>query len=157
MSSTKRPKRESSTRLRGSRKAKQCAAVILEVFAGLRGAQEAGAALEVSPNRYYQLEARGLQGMIEALEPRPRGHQSSPQDEIAKLTVEKERLAREVGRLTSLVRASRRSLGISGTSPAKSKTKAKGRSRRRGHRGKKVIAMLARPAGKGEPDEAKAS
>jgi hypothetical protein len=157
MSRTKRPRRESTTRLSGSRKAKQCAAVILEVFAGLRGAPEAGEALGVSPNRYYQLEARGLQGMIEALEPKPRGHQPTPQDEIAKLTMEKERLVREVGRLTSLVRASRRSLGITGASPAKSQTKAKSRSRRRGHRGKKVIAMLARPAKDGESDVAKAS
>ena len=155
MSPTKTTKRESTTRLSGSRKAKQYTAVILEVFAGLRGAQEAGEALGLSPNRYYQLEARGLQGMIEALEPKPRGHQRTPQDEIMKLTAEKDRLAREVGRLTSLVRASRRSLGISGASPAK--TKPKGRSRKRGHRGKKVIAMLARPADDGGPDEAKAS
>ena len=37
-------KKESATTLTGSRRAKQCAAVILEVFAGIRGAQEAGEA-----------------------------------------------------------------------------------------------------------------
>ena len=141
MSAKKTRKSESSTRLTGSHQAKQCAAVILEVFAGIRGAQEAGEALGLSPNRYYQLEARGLQGMITALEPKPKGRQSTPQDEIRKLTAEKDHLAREVGRLTSLVRASRRSLGISSTTSKKAKT----RSRKRGHRGKKVIAMLARP------------
>jgi len=141
MSAKKTPKRESSTRLTGSRQAKQCAAVILEVFAGLRGAQEAGEALGLSPNRYYQLEARGLQGMITALEPKPKGRQKTPEDEIRKLTAEKAHLAREVGRLTSLVRASRRALGVAGASPKTTKA----RSRKRGHRGKKVIAMLARP------------
>ena len=45
MSAKKTRKPESSTRLTGSRGAKQCAAVILEVFAGIRGAQEAGDAL----------------------------------------------------------------------------------------------------------------
>jgi len=153
MSAKKTRQSESSTRLTGSRPAKQSAAVILEVFAGVRGASEAGEALGVSPNRYYQLEARGLQGMITALEPRPKGKQKTPQDEIRKLAAEKDQLAREVGRLTSLVRASRRSLGISST-PSK---KAKSRSRRRGHRGKKVIAMLARPGSGEASEETKAS
>jgi hypothetical protein len=143
-------KAESATRLTGSRKAKQGAAVILEVFAGIRGAQEAGEALGISPNRYYQLEARALQAMVNALEPKPRGRQRRPEDEIAKLEVDKARLEREVGRLTSLVRASRRSLGIS--TPSKPKKKA----RKRGHRGRKVIAILARPSEDGG-GEAKAS
>ncbi len=144
-------KKESATALTGSRKAKQSAAVILEVFAGIRGAQEAGEALGVSPNRYYQLEARGLQGMIEALEPRPRGRQRRAEDEIARITAEKDRLGREVNRLTSLVRASRRSMGIPAKKPSR------GKPRKRGHRGKKVIAMLARPKDDGESDEAQAS
>jgi hypothetical protein len=146
-------KRESVTRLTGSRQAKQRTAVILEVFAGIRGAQEAGEALGLSANRYYQQEARAVQAIIDALEPKPRGRQRGPEEELAKLRVEKERLEREVGRLTSLVRASRRSLGISG--PAKSRKTGKP-SRKRGHRGRKVIAMLARPAEDGG-GEAKAS
>ena len=149
-------KKESATTLTGSRRAKQCAAVILEVFAGIRGAQEAGEALGLSPNRYYQLEARGLQAMVTALEPKPRGRQRRPEDEIARLELEKKRLEREVGRLTSLVRASRRSLGIEGAPKAK-RTSGKRRSRKRGHRGEKVIAMLARPTEDEDPGEAKAS
>lgn len=148
-------KKESATTLTGSRRAKQCAAVILEVFAGIRGAQEAGEALGLSPNRYYQLEARGLQAMVTALEPKPRGYQRRPEDEIAKLELEKKRLEREVGRLTSLVRASRRSLGIEGAKPKRGATKP--RSRKRGHRGEKVIAMLARPTEDEEPGEVRAS
>ena len=144
-------KRESATALTGSRKAKQAAAVILEVFAGIRGAQEAGEALGVSPNRYYQLEARGLQGMIEALEPRPWGRQRRTEEEIARITAEKDRLGREVNRLTSLVRASRRSMGI----PAEKSSR--GKPRKRGHRGKKVIAILARPKDDEESGEAQAS
>jgi hypothetical protein len=149
-------KSESATRLTGSRKAKQGAAVILEVFAGIRGAQEAGEALGISPNRYYQLEARALQAMVNALEPKPRGRRRRPEDEIAKLRAETQRLEREVSRLTSLVRASRRTLGISSPSTSKKGSKSKGRSNKRGHRGRKVIAILARPS-QDEAGEAKAS
>ena len=115
--------------------------------------------------------------MIEALEPRPRGRRRGAEEEVVRLTGEKEKLEREVGRLSSLVRASRRSLGVSslkgkpkakgkrrrrghrgrslGVSSPKSKPKAK--SRRRGHRGKKVVAMLVRPSDEGESGETKAS
>jgi hypothetical protein len=148
-------KQEKTTALTGSERAKQQAAVILEVFAGLRGALEAGEAMGVSPNRYYQLEARGLQGMITALEPRPRGRHRGPKEEIARLTAEQERMTREVTRLQSLVRAAQRSLGV----PAipKRDGKSKGRRRRPSDRGKKVVALLRKPKDDDPGVEAKAS
>jgi hypothetical protein len=134
------PKRESTTRLPGSDSAKLKTALILEVLAGLRGTTEAGEAMGVSGNRYYQLEARALEGMINALEPRPRGRRQGPEDEIRRLETEQQRLKREVIRLQSLVRVAQRSLGI--TMTAKPKKKAATRQRKPSHRGKKVVALL---------------
>jgi hypothetical protein len=147
-----RRKQEKAALVPGSEKAKLFTAVILEVFAGLKGAQEASEAMGVSPNRYYELEARGLAGMIAALEPLPRGRQRTKDDEIAELTKEKERLTKEVTRLSSLVRAARRSIGIPERKPA---AKSGGKRRRKpSHRGKKVVALLRKAS---EDGSAKAS
>jgi hypothetical protein len=117
--------------------------LILEVLSGLRSTAQAGEAMGVSANRYYQLEARGLAGMIQALEPRPRGKRRGPEDEVRELKTENHRLRREVTRLTSLVRVARKSLGITVT--AKEKKKAAARKRKPSHRGKKVVALLRKP------------
>jgi hypothetical protein len=148
-------KRESATRLAGSERARQQAALILEVLAGIRGTQEASEAMGVSPNRYYQLEARGLQGMLTALEPLPRGRRKGPEEEIAKLQSEKAQLKREVTRLQSLVRVAQRSLGIQVT--AEKKGKAPSRRRKPTQRGRKVVALLRKRKDHGAADEAKAS
>ena len=148
-------KRESASRVGGSEKARRYAALILEVFAGIKGPQEASEAMGVSPNRYYQLEARGLAGLVGALEPLPRGRRKGPGVEIARLEAEKERLGRELVRLQSLVRAGQRSLGIPSGRP---KTGKPGRRRRKpSHRGKKVVALLRKPSEDEAPGEAKAS
>jgi hypothetical protein len=149
------PQREASTRLPGSEEAKQKAALILEVLAGLRSTVQAGEAMGVSLNRYYQLEARGLSGLIQALEPRPRGKQRGPEDEIRELRTENDRLTREVTRLTSLVRVARKSLGITVT--AREKKKAAARKRRPTHRGKKVVALLRKRKEDESGEEARAS
>jgi hypothetical protein len=147
-------KRETASGVGGSEKARRCAALILEVIAGLKGPQEASEAMGVSPNRYYQLEARGLAGLVGALEPLPRGRRRGPEHEIAKLEEERDRLGREVVRLQSLVRAANRSLGIP---TAKKKTAKAGRRRKPSHRGKKVVALLRKPAEDETEGEAKAS
>ena len=59
-----------------SREAKRLAAVILDVLAGSRTPTQAAEGLEQSLPRYYQLEARGLGGLQEPCEPRPRGRQA---------------------------------------------------------------------------------
>jgi hypothetical protein len=148
-------KRESSSRLAGSERAKQHTAVILEVLAGLRSTQQAGEAMGVSPNRYYQLEARGLQGMLTALEPIPRGRRKGPEEEVAQRKQETERLKREVIRLQSLVRVAQRSLGIE--LRAEKKKPQTARRRKPSHRGKKVVALLRKRKDHGAPGEAKVS
>lgn len=104
--------------LTGSREAKRTAAVLLEVLSGARGTQEGAQALGTSLSRYYQLETRALQGFIHALEPRPKGRQRRPEDELESLRREKRRLEQELGRSQALVRAAQRSLGLSAAKPA---------------------------------------
>ena len=101
-----------SSSLHGSPEAKKLAAAILEGLAGLRGPQEASEALGISMTRYYHLETRALQGIVEALEPRPRGRQHSPQSAVKKLEREKIRLERELQRAQALVRSAQRTIGL---------------------------------------------
>jgi hypothetical protein len=54
-----------------SRPARQLAAGILEVLAGVRSPLQAAQALGLSLPRYYQVESRALRGLLEACEPRP--------------------------------------------------------------------------------------
>jgi hypothetical protein len=104
--------------LTGSREAKRTAAVLLEVLSGARGTQEGAQALGTSLSRYYLLETRALQGFIHALEPRPKGRQRRPEDELESLRRERRRLEQELGRSQALVRAAQRSLGLSAAKPA---------------------------------------
>ena len=129
--------------LTGSKSAKLHTAVVLEVLAGLRGPSEGSQAMGVSLSRYYQLETRALQGMITALEPKPKGRQQSTEQERDGLVREKSRLEREVARLQSLLRAADRSVGIS---PIPKRTKT-GKLRGKGQ-GKRVRRTTVVRAGK---------
>ncbi len=112
MTKEKRTKPMGAKALAGSPEAKRQAAVILEVLSGLRRTEDASEAMKIALPRYYVLETRALQGLISALEPRPKGRQRRPEDEIAALVKDKTRLQRELGRTQALVRASQRALGI---------------------------------------------
>ena len=134
--------------LTGSKEAKRHTAVMLEVLAGLRGPTEGAEAMGVSISRYYQLETRALQGMIAALEPRPKGRQKSVVQERDGLADEKRRLEREVARLQALLRAAERTVGITPV-PAKKKAgklRGKGQGKRVRHstvvRARKAIDAL---------------
>jgi hypothetical protein len=139
----------SPTRARGfagSAAAKRLAAGILEGLSGLRGASEAASALGLSLQRYYHLEARGLEGLVQALEPRPKGRRRRPEDEVAALRRESERLRRELQRAQALVRVAQRAVGLP---PAAADNKVKkgggqGRRRRALVRAKQVVDALRR-------------
>ena len=92
----------------GSLPARKHAALVLEVLSGLRSPSEAASAMGVAVNRYYQLETRALQGVVDALEPRPRGRQRKPEDEIGVLKKESGRLKNELSRTTALLRSTLR-------------------------------------------------
>ena len=59
--------------VRGSDAARRTAALMLEVWSGVRTTQSASDAMGVAVTRFYQLEARALQMVVSAMEPRPRG------------------------------------------------------------------------------------
>ena len=148
MTTSKRKRSSTGPSLAGSQTAKRHASVILEVLSGVRGPQEGSEAMGVSANRYYQLEARALAGLIAALEPRPKGKQQTPQRRIAALESENRTLRKELTRQQSLLRAAQRSLGVPQT-PKRGKLADKAepgkpKRRRRGVvRGLKIAKALS--------------
>lgn len=99
--------------------AKRIAAAILEILAGARTTVDAAKALEVSLPRYYQLEARAIEGLVLALEPRRRGPAASLGRELEALRKEKSRLERECARSQALARTAQRALGFASPPPKK--------------------------------------
>ena len=113
----------------GSREARQRAAVILDVLAGVCTPVGAAQMLGTSITRYYVLEARLLAALVTACEDRPRGRTRGPEHEIATLRREVERLKQECARKQSLVRAVQRTMGL--TLPETQPLNATGGRRRR--------------------------
>jgi hypothetical protein len=114
--------------------ASRMAAVILEVLAGVHSPQDAASALGITPPRYYQLETRALNGLVAALEPRPKGKQPSLEGRIVQLERALERARRDTARQQALVRAAQRSLGIRMPATADGKTPEKDHAGRRKRR-----------------------
>jgi hypothetical protein len=141
----------------GSGEARRAAAVILEVLSGLRGTGEAAEELTTSLTRYYSLEARAVQGLVQALEPLPKGPHKSVTAELAEVKRDKRRLAAEVARLQSLLRVGQRTLGIKSVEPRRKRGKLGDtshppkRRRRRTGRGRLAVALLRRDAANGSP------
>jgi hypothetical protein len=137
--------------LEGDETAKKTAAMILEVLAGLRSTTEAAEALEISSMRYYVLERRAMEGMVLALQPRPKGKQKRPENTLEALRRDKTRLEREVGRLQALVRAAQRTMKLPPL-PSRDKKKGEGRRVRRPQvRAEKTIALLRTPTAETAP------
>jgi len=132
--------------LEGDETAKKTATMILEVLAGLRSTTEAAQALEISSMRYYVLERRAMEGLVQALAPRPKGKRKQPESTVEGLRRDKKRLEREVGRLQALVRAAQRTMKLPPL-PSREKRKGEGRRARRPQvRAEKTIALLQTPA-----------
>lgn len=131
---------------KGSRDAKRTAAAVLEVLAGARTPTGAAEALGVSANRYYQLEARAIQGLIEACEPRPKGKVVSPEKQLAKLRHEADKLRNEAARFQALARASQKAVGLAAPKPARSKKGGKTKRRRKPTVRALTIAKALSPA-----------
>lgn len=144
--STNGTRRTGPRSLTGSAGARRQAAVILETLCGARTTQEAAEAMGIALPRYYVLETRALAGLIEALEPRKRGRQVTPERELEKAQEEVARLEGELRRYQALYRTSQRALGVTALPDAKpgakKKAQAKTRKRRRKPRGAAVVASL---------------
>ncbi len=111
----------------GTLEGRLLAAAILEVLAGMRTPTDAARALTVSVPRYYALEARGLEGLVLACEPRGRkGRRRNPEREVERLRKEVERLEKECARRQALLRAASRAVGLG---PASAKPDGKRRRR----------------------------
>lgn len=140
-----------------TREAQRLATAILEVLAGVRTPGDAAEAVGISTQRYYLLEAQALRGLIQACEPRPRGHVRTEADELQKLSREHERLKREHARYAALVRAAQRTVGLKAAPPAPPKGGA-GKAGVKGSGKRKRLAMVralrAVKALKGEPEGA---
>jgi hypothetical protein len=98
--------------VRGSDAARRQAALLLEAWSGVRSTASASEAMGVAITRFYQLEARALQVLVSAMEPRSRGRPRTAASELAKLQAERQRLLRELERYQSLYRTAQRSLGV---------------------------------------------
>lgn len=92
--------------------AKQIAAAILDVLAGVRTTGDAAKALAISLPRYYILEARAIEGLIRACVPKRPGRERIEERAMASLERENGRLERECSRLKALARAAQRTLGL---------------------------------------------
>lgn len=134
----------------GSREARRIAALVLEVLAGAIKPAEAAAALGMNLPRYYHVEKRALQGLLEACEPgSPGRRENAEKRDVAALEKKVRELERDVCRYQTLARAAQRTLGI----PERRAEKAgKGKRRRPTVRALKIVRQLKReepPASEG--------
>lgn len=134
-----------------SARAKQITSVVIETFSGAVGTTEAAERLGVSLSRYYQLEAKALQGMLTALEPKPRGKTKTPAKEIQALKAEKKALEQELRRHQALLRAAHRTVGLPAKKKAAASSSRRG-GRKRGSRGRTVLETLRPKAPEGGRD-----
>jgi hypothetical protein len=110
--------------------AKRTAAVILEVLAGVRTPVSAAAALGIPVPRYYVWEARAVQGLVAACEPRPRGRMVSADRQLASLERDLALARRDLARHQALARTAQRALGLTATAePHPSAGAARGKTR----------------------------
>jgi hypothetical protein len=98
----------------------------LEVLAGMRTPAEAAQALSVSVPRYYALEQRAVASLVAGCEPHPRGPGKRPQQRVAELEREVQRLRQQCDRHLALARASQRTVGLS--MPPRSTATGKGKA-----------------------------
>lgn len=146
MSGAKRAPRKRTRGLEASKASKRQVSAILEVLGGLRSPGEAAEILGISPQRYYKLEQKAVQGMLAALEATPaRGRQPSPESELARVVEERDRLRRELLRAQSLVRQAQRVVGLPPKASAAPTTKPKGKRKRAPRvRARRLAAELRR-------------
>jgi hypothetical protein len=107
------------------------AAAVLEVLGGAKSPSEAAESLEISLPRYYQLEARALEGLITACEPRARGRSAGEGKTFHALRKENDRLRQDLTRTQALTRAVQRAAGMPGGDDEKTPAAGAGRRKRR--------------------------
>ena len=137
---TKQTRPTSARQIEGSPEAMKLAVAILETLSGLVSPAEASAGLGISVNRYYQLETRALEGLVRAMEPRPRGRTLTAARERDRLKAENEKLKQELLRYQALTRTAQRTIGLAPKGP---KRAGSARRRRPRVRAKTVLKQMA--------------
>jgi hypothetical protein len=97
----------------GTPEARKRAAAILEVLGGILKPTHAASALGIPLPRYYQMEKRALETLVDGCEPLPPGRR--PRDagrEADKLRRQVARLEQDCARYQAIARASQRTLGL---------------------------------------------
>ena len=122
--------------------ARKVATAILEVLVGNRSPSDAATALSVSLPRYYQLETRALNGLLQACQPRKRGYVRSPEREAEVARKKVEFWQRECARHQALARLAQRTIGLAAPVTAKSNGAGKRKKRRPSVRALKVLEVL---------------
>ena len=127
----------------------------------MRTPTEAAQALSVSVSRYYALEQRAVASLVASCEPYLRGPVKSPQQRIAELQREVQRLRQQCDRHLALARAVQRTVDL--PMPAKSAATGTSNGRRQSPSGKKrrtrrptVRALKAAQALRDTPPDAPA-
>lgn len=103
----------------GTREANKLAVAILDVLAGSRLPAQAADSVGISLPRYYQLEQRALNAIVQACEPRAKGPRRNPERQTAQLERQIGRLTQELSRQQALVRAAQRTIGLAPPAPAR--------------------------------------
>jgi hypothetical protein len=99
---------------------------------GTRTPTGAAKELNVPIPRYYHLESRALQGLLDACEPRSIGRVKTAESELNAVKKEAERFKRECARYAALVRVAQRTIGLSAPPPPpKGKALGQGKGRRK--------------------------
>jgi len=88
------------------------AAVVLEVLAGVRTADQACAALGISLPTYYNLETRALRGLIWSCTPEPPGRTLLLARKLRLAELKSAELEKQVQRYQALLRTAQRSIGL---------------------------------------------
>ena len=125
-----------------SRESRQRVSVILEVLAGTMTPTSAAKVLGCSPARYYGIEAKALEGMLAACEPRPVGYVRTPERELEALKKQHAKLERECARYQSLSRAAQRAAGLSAAKVERAKQAPGARKRKPTVRALKLAQQL---------------
>lgn len=129
-----------------SPEARRLAAAILEVLGGALTTTDAAKALECSLPRYYQLEARAVEGLLAACEPRRAGPGLSLNREVESLRKKCSRFEREVSRQQALVRAAHRAVGLAAIAVPTKPRPGKKRPRRPTTRALVAASVLRAPS-----------
>lgn len=114
----------------GSPEARRRVSAVLEVLAGALSPSEAAEVLGCSSTRYYGIEAKALDGMVSACEPRPAGRTRTPERELAALQQAYAKLERECARYKALCRVAQRTAGLSATKVKQAKARPGKRKRK---------------------------